>query len=107
MKVWMTACLAAALSGCGTITTVGNEKGAADDLASAHSNCKTIPRTYSGVAYNVCTLDGPQRYGVHNPMQTVVLDLALSGVADTLVLPYTVYQQYERGSILVRRKQAE
>jgi uncharacterized protein YceK len=34
-----------------------------------------------------------------------LLDLIISGIADTLVLPYTGYQQYQQGDIKVRRKQ--
>lgn len=105
MKVWITACLAAALSGCGTVKTVGNEKDAADDLASGRSNCHSIPRTYSGVAYNYCLLDGPEKYGVKPSIETVAIDVLLSGISDTFLLPYTAYQQSERGSIQVRRKQ--
>lgn len=107
MKLWITACLAAVLSGCGTIVTLTNEKGAADDLASWHSHCQTIPRAYSGVAYQFCTLNGPERFGGQSPASGVVFDLVLSGVADTVLIPYTGYQQYQLGSIPVRRKQAD
>jgi hypothetical protein len=31
--------------------------------------------------------------------------MVVSGVADTLVLPYTGYMQYQHGDIKVRRKQ--
>jgi uncharacterized protein YceK len=31
--------------------------------------------------------------------------MALSAVADTVLLPYTGYQQYQQGDIKVRRKQ--
>nr|WP_314578944.1 YceK/YidQ family lipoprotein [uncultured Pseudomonas sp.] len=105
MKVWITACCVAALSGCGTIKTLNDEKGAADDLASGHSNCHSIPRAYSGVAYNYCVLDGPEKYGVHSSAEAIVIDVLLSSVTDTVLLPYTLYQQGERGSIQVRRKQ--
>ncbi|SER18094.1 Protein of unknown function [Pseudomonas sp. NFACC02] len=105
VKVWATACCFAALAGCGTIKTLHDARGAADDLASAHSNCRTIPRAYSGVAYNYCTLDGPETYGIRPSMQTVAIDIVLSGVSDTVLLPYTLYQQSELGVIQVRRKQ--
>jgi len=107
MKVWMTACLAAGLSGCGTIVTLTNEKGAADALASWHSHCQTIPRAYSGVAYQFCTLNGPERVSGQSAASGAVYDLVLSGIADTVLIPYTGYRQYQLGSIPVRRKQVD
>lgn len=105
MKPWIAGLAIAALSGCGTIKTLNDEKGAADDLAHWQSNCNTIPRAYSGAAYQFCNLNAPQRSGSHWAAPTIVLDLMISGIADTLVLPYTGYQQYQHGDIKVRRKQ--
>lgn len=105
MKLWISVFAIAALSGCGTVKTLNDEKGAADDLARWQSNCNTIPRAYSGAAYQFCNLDGPQRAGSHWAAPPILLDLIISGIADTLVLPYTGYQQYQQGDIKVRRKQ--
>ncbi|MFJ5295824.1 YceK/YidQ family lipoprotein [Pseudomonas sp. NPDC088368] len=96
--------IAVSMSGCGTIATLTNEKDAADELASWHSHCQTIPRAYSGVAYDFCTLNGPERHGQPPSATGMVIDIALSSITDTLVIPYTGYQQYQRGSIPVRRK---
>lgn len=105
MKLWIAGCAIALLSGCGTIKTLNDEKGAVDDLASWHSECKTIPRTYSGTAYQFCNLNAPERYGSHEGAKDVGFDLVLSAVADTVVLPYTVYMQAQHGAIPVRRKE--
>jgi uncharacterized protein YceK len=104
MKAWIMVFYFAAISACGTIQTINDEKGAADNLAVGHSNCHSIPRTYSGLAYNYCVLDAPERYGAQRTVQMVLIDALLSSVSDTFLLPYTVYQQNERGSIQVQRK---
>lgn len=105
MKLWIAGFAIAMLSGCGTVKTLNDEKGAADDLARWQSNCNTIPRAYSGASYQFCNLNSPQRSGAHWSAPTIALDLVVSGIADTLVLPYTGYQQYQHGDIKVRRKQ--
>ena len=105
MRIGITACLVAALSGCGTIKTLNDEKGAADDLAKWQSNCHFIPRAYSGTSYQFCNLNSPPRSGAHWAVAPITFDVILSAVADTVVIPYTGYQQYLRGDIQVRRKQ--
>lgn len=104
MKLWIAGCLVAALSGCGTIKTLTDEEGAADNLAKWKSNCPTIPRIYSGAAYQFCNLNGPPRSDMHWDSRSVALDIAISCVADTVLIPYTGYQQYHQGNIQVRRK---
>jgi uncharacterized protein YceK len=105
MKLWIASCFAVAISGCGTIKTLNDEEGAADNLAKWKSNCYSIPRVYSGAAYQFCNLDGPPRSGSHWAAPTIAMDLAISGIADTILLPYTGYLQYQQGDIKVRRKQ--
>jgi uncharacterized protein YceK len=105
MKLWTAALMMATLSGCGTIKTLNDEKGAADTLARHSSNCQSIPRAYSGAVYQFCTLNAPPVSGPHWSAPTIALDMALSAVADTVLLPYTGYQQYQQGDIKVRRKQ--
>lgn len=104
MRIWMTTCLIAAISGCGTIKTLTDEKGAADHLAKWQSNCNTLPRAYSGTSYQFCNLDSPTRSGAHWAVTPIALDLVASAIADTVVIPYTGYQQYRQGNIKVRRK---
>lgn len=105
MKLWIAGCLVAAISGCGTIKTLNDEEGAADNLAKWKSNCGSIPRAYSGLAYEFCNLDGPPKSGSHWAAPPILLDMAISGIADTILIPYTGYQQYQHGDIKVRRKQ--
>lgn len=100
-KLWMGVVLTVALSGCGTVRTVSNESKAVDDLAKWNSYCPEIPRMYSGVAYQFCNLSGPERTGVHSDPYEILIDMAASGVADTVVLPYTGYQQYKLGNIVI------
>ena len=105
MKAGIALCAAALLAGCGTVKTLHDEQGAADNLARWQSNCHSIPRAYSGLSYQFCNLNAPARSGPHWAAPTILTDMALSGIADTLVLPYTGYLQYQQGDIKVRRKQ--
>nr|WP_314487707.1 YceK/YidQ family lipoprotein [uncultured Pseudomonas sp.] len=102
-ELWIGMTLALALGGCGTVRTVSNESKAVDDLAKWQTNCHTIPRAYSGVAYQFCNLNGPPRTGPHWATFPILLDMAASGVVDTVVLPYTGYQQYKQGNMPIRR----
>ncbi len=102
-KLWMGVALTVALSGCGTVRTVSSESKAADDLAKWQTDCHTIPRVYSGAAYQFCNLSGPQRAGAHWAPFPILIDMAASGIADTVILPYTGYQQYKFGNIPIRR----
>nr|WP_052355414.1 YceK/YidQ family lipoprotein [Pseudomonas knackmussii] len=101
------------LVSCGSVQTLNSESSA--DVGELHlkgTYCTRIPRIYSGVAYNFCALYGdpggayqhdaavsppppasPQ--GIYWPF----LDGLLSGVTDTLALPYTIYRQNRDGSI--------
>ncbi|WP_313738715.1 YceK/YidQ family lipoprotein [Pseudomonas sp.] len=102
-ELWMGMTLALALGGCGTVRTVSNESKAVDDLAKWQTNCHTIPRAYSGVAYQFCNLNGLPRTGPHWATFPILLDMAASGIVDTVVLPYTGYQQYRQGNVPIRR----
>jgi uncharacterized protein YceK len=90
-----------ALMGCGTVATVlQDEADAAQGLRRQKTYCQSIPRVYSGLAYDFCALNAPP-----DPsgflMPVVLLDMALSGVLDTVVLPYTVYRQGTDGNIVI------
>jgi len=104
MKGYIAGFLIAALSGCGTVKTLNDEEGAADDLARWNSNCASIPRTYSGTAYQFCSLNGPARMAADWEARQVALDMALSALADTVLVPYTLYRQAQYGPIPIRRK---
>ncbi|MEB0039652.1 MULTISPECIES: YceK/YidQ family lipoprotein [unclassified Pseudomonas] len=103
MRSWIAGCLVAAISGCGTLKTLHDEEGAADNLAKWQSECHSIPRTYSGAAYQFCNLNGPPRSGSHWAASPIVLDMVISSIADTMLLPYTGYLQYQHGNIRIRR----
>lgn len=90
-----------ALSGCGTaVTVLQNDEDAARGLRKQKTYCQSIPRIYSGLAYDFCVLNAPpDPTGVLVPL--VLLDLALSGALDTVFLPYTVYRQGMDGNIKI------
>ncbi|MDN3221102.1 YceK/YidQ family lipoprotein [Pseudomonas nunensis] len=95
------------LAGCGTVqTVVRSDEAAAKSLKERNSYCGAVPRVYSGVTYDFCYLNAPLESGIdaqqHTAIPIVVLvDAVVSGVADTLLLPYTVYRQQADGSIIV------
>jgi len=95
--------LSFALSGCGTaMTVIQGDADAARDLRKHKTNCQSIPRVYSGLAYDFCVLDAPPDHsGFLVPF--LLLDLPLSGIFDTLSLPYTIYRQATEGSIGIYR----
>ena len=107
---------AALLSGCGSYHTLRSDDVAnASDLNLKGSYCGAIPRVYGGVVWDACQLYGepPANAGYTPPATPAnhtfgppilpVLDMAFSGVVDTLALPYTLYRQSRDGSIELRR----
>lgn len=95
-----------AVSGCGTATTVLRaDNVTVQDLKAKKTYCAAVPRVYSGLAYDFCALHAPPSSGndfLLNGIPWVFLDVPLSGVLDTLVLPYTLYRQSADGSIELR-----
>jgi uncharacterized protein YceK len=89
------------LSGCGTVNSVIRKDGdTARELRLIKTYCQSIPRVYSGVAFDFCSLHAaPDPTGILIPF--VLLDIAVSGVADTVVLPYTIYRQASDGNISI------
>ena len=101
MKQHLCLMVSVLLAGCGSVTTLAtpDEKIVAT-LAAQGSHCASIPRVYSGVVYNFCTLNSAP--GAHSPaisVKQMLFDTALSSVVDTLFLPYTVYGQIKKGSL--------
>lgn len=107
MKIQVMALAALMLAGCGTVQTVmRSDEVAAKSLKEHKSYCGAVPRIYSGVTYDFCTLNAPLEKGrdaqEHNNAPAIVLiDVVLSGALDTLLLPYTFYRQQADGSIIV------
>ncbi|MNE82349.1 hypothetical protein D3C80_1790670 [compost metagenome] len=95
--------LALVLGGCGTVNTVlqGDDQ-AAHDLRKQKTYCQTIPHIYSGVTYDFCILNAPPE-PAEFLMPLMLVDLLLSGVMDTVLLPYTVYRQVIDGNITIYR----
>ncbi|MBK5530642.1 YceK/YidQ family lipoprotein [Pseudomonas sp. TH08] len=99
------------ISGCGTISSVFQEDTVAgNDLKTRQTYCDSISRIYSGIGYDFCVLHASElpmkAFGTGRPAAPLVLlDLAVSGVTDTLVLPYTAYQQVKHGNIEIYQAQ--
>ena len=95
--------IAFSLLGCGTInTTIRSDSVARRNLNQVETSCKTIPRVYSGVSYDICILRGKPSHTMlwlGSAPQLILVDLALSSVLDTIALPYTVYGQINDGFI--------
>jgi uncharacterized protein YceK len=106
---------AALLGGCGSYHTLRSDDVAkTSDLNLKGTYCGAIPRIYGGVVWDACQLYGeppaengytppatPANYTFGPPILPL-LDLAFSGVVDTLALPYTLYRQNRDGSIELR-----
>ncbi|WP_248751431.1 YceK/YidQ family lipoprotein [Pseudomonas sp. MWU15-20650] len=94
------------LEGCGTVTTVFRDGDVvARELKANRTYCQTVPRVYSGVAYDLCVLHAPPHSGSGvslNDVPWAFIDVPISGVLDTLILPYTIYRQNVDGSIELR-----
>ena len=94
----------ASASGCGTInTTFRHDAVASNKLARWDSHCDSVPRIYSGTVFDYCTLDAEPRKitgsdGFPAPA-LIVFDMGLSAVADTVLLPYSIYLQNKQGDI--------
>lgn len=95
---------------CGTLDTLAREDAVTrQKLKALGSYCESVPRTYSGVAYDFCSLNGEPNRDKSLETQSagsvpwIALDFALSGILDTLVLPYTIYRQSRDGSIEISR----
>lgn len=98
LLVWM-ACIQA----CGTITTLSeSDQQLTSRLTKQDTYCESIPRVYSGVSYDFCKLNSkPNDTEIDVLVGFYLIDGALSAVSDTLVLPYTIYQQSEKGRIQI------
>lgn len=103
MKLLLLACIALTMAGCGTVTTaLRDDAVTVRSLKASKTYCQSVPRIYSGVTYNLCVLNGPPNSGsdvIVNSVPWTLIDIPLSGITDTLLLPYTIYRQSADGSI--------
>lgn len=109
---------AALLGGCGSYHTLRSDDVAkVSDLRLKGTYCQAIPRVYGGVVWDFCQLYGEpvvsgnsvgytpasspanDKFG---PPVLPLIDVAFSGITDTLALPYTLYRQSRDGSIELR-----
>lgn len=105
MKMLFSMILLLGLTACATVTTLPpSTTHVSIEHEGKKSYCQSIPRVYSGFAFNLCKLNGePSRHenlgSSINSVPFFVIDGAFSLVADTVVLPYTLYTQNQHGSI--------
>lgn len=94
------------MGGCGTTTTVlRGDDVTVLNLKRKKTYCNSVPRVYSGVVYDLCVLHGPPNSASDLSLNGIpwgILDVPVSAVLDTLVLPYTIYRQSADGSIELR-----
>ena len=79
------------VGGCGTILS----NRSSNEIYARRTACKndcTIPRMYSGTAIDIC--------GVKEGSSMALVDTPLSFIADTVILPYTIYRQINDGNIV-------
>jgi len=96
------------LSGCSTFKSLS----ASEDVIRAGvmqkgTFCKSVTKVYGGVAYSVCSnfhsrYDRRAQY-IPITTESELVDLLCSVVGDTVVLPYSIYQQIRYGSVVVRK----
>lgn len=114
-------CAAVLLNGCGSWHMLRSDDTASTaQLSLKGTYCQSLPRVYGGVVWDMCQLYGeppangaaqgyappPSPSGSGRVYTAVILpflDLPLSGIADTLALPYTLYRQNRDGSIELTR----
>lgn len=113
-RLFIIACLTMTM-GCGSVITLlpGTENRIRHMGFGERTNCRSIPRVYSGVSLDVCTvfIGPPASVATENEAERAkrnfygyMMDIALSFVIDTLALPYTIYRQYKDGNIPIKRK---
>ncbi|WP_295471200.1 YceK/YidQ family lipoprotein [uncultured Pseudomonas sp.] len=105
MKKGLLLLAALSLSACGTLdTVVRDDEYSRRELSERGSHCDEITRVYSGVVYDFCQLHADPDKSAHRTgplLPGMILDMAFSGVLDTVVLPYTVYRQVADGNIVI------
>lgn len=99
MVFWLSLAL---LSGCGTVTTLSlTDREIQKEMVRIKSDCESIPRVYSGVAYDFCFMASHRASG-GRPIRFIWTspgDIPFSAVLDSVVLPYTVFAQAKNGNI--------
>ena len=90
-------CIASTVAGCGTILTI--ELGPTTCVNYPSMPPPPLPRTYSGTITEfraLRSLDHPSR-DLSFVIVLMMIDVPLSLIADTLILPLTIYEQNKYG----------
>ncbi len=90
------------LIGCGTIVSLSLEEETIDQNAYS-----TLPRAYSGVILDSRCIHHPHDHSPNNVEVFCLIDLPISFVLDTVLLPYTATTQIMYGSYCVNCKKED
>ena len=93
----------ALVSGCGTFTTLTNsDEEIAANLKRQNSQCESMPRVYSGVAYNMCKMNSTGKHAYLDlQLGFYLFDSVFSAATDTVALPFTAYAQTQEGNLVL------
>ena len=90
-------------SGCGTMTTLSSSDSEINrDLTKRNTYCVSVPRVYSGAYYDICHLHAKQIdqfYEFPDWTGIYFVDIPFSAVLDTVALPFTIYNQFDKGGL--------
>lgn len=100
--------LSVSLSACGTIKSLDQNNNRVEiKHEQGVTKCETLSRVYSGVHYDLCLLHSKRKKAPLkiqlDPLWLTSIDIVLSAVADTLILPYTLYHQVDKGNLKVEK----
>lgn len=87
--------------GCGTVTSLSHSDiELKNKLNQAKTLCAKTTRVYSGISYDFCQIHARESQS-YSAVKTsyYLFDMIPSFIADTLLLPYTIMKQCNRGSI--------
>lgn len=99
--VFLALCIANA--GCSTVNTISN---ANDGVVMKGTYCDHIDHVFSGIHYNWCKLHGAPKENSNashssRDFEYVGIDSIFSFLADVVVLPYTIYKQFNADPITI------
>ena len=104
MKLIFSTLIFLLLCSCGTLNTLSNsDEQIVRTLKNQKTNCESIPRIYSGLSYDFCKLhSSPNTMYFDWFLSFYLADAVVSTVTDTIVLPYSIFQQVDKGNIEIK-----
>jgi len=96
MRIVLIAVLSILLSSCGTISSFGEQP--TTNNGKAHGGCDCVPRVYGGSSIDVCVVLLSKWKESGEIVGLLLYDFPFSLVADTIVLPYSIYKQLRSGN---------